>query len=175
MSNTTLSFSKNKAEKANISVRNLMGKEVYQSNYYLEAGEHRFLISFGTPGVYLASDEEWSKLERYLGMSPSEADSLGWRNSGLVGGKIKETGINHWFVYNKDASNSSSFTALPSGSRSSNGGFSSYSLWLEAFFWTSSESNPYSIYRALHHNSDAVRRGQHYRRSGFSVRCIKDE
>ena len=46
-------------------------------------------------GWHMTGDGEWQVLEKYMGMSNSEASVIGWRISGSVGGKLKETGTSH--------------------------------------------------------------------------------
>ncbi len=72
-------------------------------------------------GWRLPSDEDYSNLEYYLGMSWSEAfEGIGYRESGSVGAKMKEPGTRYWNTEEcGDAScNSSGFKALPAGFRS---------------------------------------------------------
>jgi len=64
-------------------------------------------------GWHLPNEEEWKILEKNQGMSQSKADATGWRNSGTVGGKLKEAGTSHWIFPNTSATNSCGFTAHP--------------------------------------------------------------
>jgi uncharacterized protein (TIGR02145 family) len=126
-------------------------------------------------GWRLPSDEDWKVLEKYLGMSEDDANfSEYYRDSGSVGGKLKEAGTSHWESPNTGAVNSSGFTALPGGGRDGYDGFNCLGGY--AFFWSSSESSSsYARGRGLYYGSDGVGRGGHDCRLGFSVRCIKDE
>jgi len=125
-------------------------------------------------GWHLPSDEEWKMLEKHLGMSNSEADSIGWRSSGTVSGKLKETGTSHWKSPNTGATNSSRFTALSGGYRYYSGGFNELSL--TASFWSASESDAScSWYRYLYYYHAGVHRYSYYKSYGFLVRCLKDE
>lgn len=125
-------------------------------------------------GWHLPSDEEWKSLERYLGMSESDANSDNLRSSGLVGGKLKESGTVHWLNPNVGANNSSGFTALPGGYRIHVGGFTS--LTDGAFFWTSTEKDPSLLwYRYLSYGNDGVIRYGYNKGAGFSVRCLKGQ
>ncbi len=54
-------------------------------------------------GWHLPSDTEWTELSNYLG------------GPGIAGGKMKMTGTSSWAPPNKGATNSSGFSALPSG------------------------------------------------------------
>ncbi len=125
------------------------------------------------PGWHLPTDAEWKILEMQLGMSQSDADSLGLRNSGRVGEKLKETGLQNWLNANFGTTNSTGFTALPGGSRSFLGGFDT--LGHCAYFWSSSEKDWLSIwYRHLTSYCEGVSRGPTNRKFGYSVRCIQD-
>ena len=54
-------------------------------------------------GWHLPTDAEWTTLTDYLG------------GKNVAGGKLKETGTEHWFSPNTGATNESGFTALPGG------------------------------------------------------------
>jgi uncharacterized protein (TIGR02145 family) len=120
------------------------------------------------PGWHLATDEEWKVLEKNQGMTQSDADASGWRNTGLVGGKLKEAAPSHWF---SQTNNSSGFTALPGG-YTYNGAF----FWLgyETYFWTASEFSSFSYCRSLYYGFDGVSRGGSNRSFGFSARCLQN-
>ncbi len=123
-------------------------------------------------GWKLPTDNEWKMLEIYLGMSQSEADQTGWRGTD-EGGKLKEAGTAHWNAPNTGATNSSGFTALPGGIRSSNGSF--YSLGLDGRWWSSTESSGTNAWnRHLTYGYQQVRRTNSLKSSGFSVRCLKN-
>ena len=124
-------------------------------------------------GWRLPSDEDWKVLEKFLGMSESDANTKGIRNSGSVGGKLKETGTSHWTNPNTGANNSSGFTALPGGDRDT-GAF--FFLGYSATFWTSTEDvSPNAWERTLSSFNVSVSRFSFYRWMGFSVRCVKNE
>jgi len=123
-------------------------------------------------GWHLPSDDEWMILEKNQGMSEFDANTTGWRNSGTVGGKLKESGTTHWSSPNTGATNTSSFTALPGGNRYWEGGF--IYLGSYAYFWSSSESGSGAWARGLHYLGDGVYRSSYYRRFGFSVRCLQN-
>ena len=103
---------------------------------------------------------------------------------------MKEAGTTHWNSPNTDATNESGWTGLPGGFRQAQSGdfywLGEYSLWWssqdgfqfrEAEFYPDrspvieisnddSESSP--------RNPGKVGRGGWYKRTGLSVRCIKD-
>lgn len=122
-------------------------------------------------GWHLSSDEDWKILEKELGMSASEADTLTWRKSGDVGLKIKATsGWDH----NGNGDNSTRFQALPGGFKGKTGCFM---IRRDAYFWTSS---PYdddyetSLIRSLNYFNNGIGRSFDSRDIGYSVRCVKD-
>lgn len=135
------------------------------------------LVPSGVQGVcpsgwHLPSDDEWKELLVELGMPPAVAETSGWIGTD-EGGKLKESGTEHWNAPNI-ASNESGFTALPAGTRDPNGVF--FSLGIDAIFWTSTEhQTSYSRNYKLTNNSDLINRNYYRQESGFSVRCIQDE
>ncbi len=110
---------------------------------------------------HLPSDAEWTELINYLG------------GEYVAGGKLKETGTNHWMIPNKGATNESGFTALPSGYQDHLGDF--YSISMSGTYWSATESNDTEVWcRSLSFDTDDVTRNNNYKSSGFSVRCILD-
>ncbi len=123
-------------------------------------------------GWYLPSDEDWKTLEKYLGMSESHANSVGFRSSGSVPFKLQETDSVHWSVKVNEVNNSSGFTALPGGSRNKDGSFGLQRLI--ALFWTSTEiDTSKAVRRVLLLGTDGVGRGDFSKSAEYSVRCIK--
>jgi len=122
-----------------------------------------------TPGVqgicpagwHLPTDAEWTVLTTFLG------------GEDVAGGKMKETGTNHWSSPNTLATNSSGFTALPGGYRYDDGDF--YDLADYAYFWSSSESSSSDAWDRILSCYDAiVYRFGNAKAWGFSGRCLKD-
>lgn len=110
-------------------------------------------------GWHVPSDGEWTILTDYLG------------GLAVAGGKMKETGTSHWLSPNTGATNSSGFSALPSGYRDITGGF--IGLTHNAFFWSSTASgNVYT--RLLGYDYEQVYRNFYQTSFGFSCRCLKD-
>ena len=107
-----------------------------------------------------------------LGMSQPEADGEFWRGVD-EGEKIRESGTTHWNSPNL-ATNSSGFTALPAGYRSADDG-EFYFIGDWAYFWTSTSYDAENAwYRNLTNTEGGVFRYRYLRRSGRSVRCLKD-
>jgi len=120
-------------------------------------------------GWHVPSDEEWKTLEMALGMSQSEADDTGWRGTD-EGEKMKST--SGWYN-NGNNTNSSGFTALPGGSRYSNGSFQDFGGY--GYWWSSTESSDAHAWdRGLHSVGGQVYRYGDSKTFGFSVRCLKN-
>lgn len=108
-------------------------------------------------GWHLPSDAEWTSLTDYLGNS--------------AGGKLKESGTQHWTGPNEGAANSSGYTALPGGALHGNDGF--IDLGMQNYFWSSTEDGAANAwYRSMEKGSATVTRSSDSRSSGFSVRCL---
>jgi uncharacterized protein (TIGR02145 family) len=129
--------------------------------------------SVAPAGWHVPTDEEWKQLEIYLGMSQAATDAIGWRGTD-EGGKLKETGTEHWNPPNTGATNESSFTALPGGYRVNTGGFLNMGTY--AYFWSSTESDSYSTWgRLLSSGIAAIYRYADSKKAGFSIRCVKNQ
>jgi uncharacterized protein (TIGR02145 family) len=110
-------------------------------------------------GWHVPSDAEWTILE----------NSLGGRN--FAGGKMKS--ITLWSSPNVGATNESGFTGYPAGYRDVIGSY--FSGGFMSFWWSTSESGSnFAWYRRLFNDFSNVNRDVYYKRSGFSVRCLKD-
>lgn len=113
-------------------------------------------------GWHLPSDAEWIALTDYLG------------GVSVAGGRLKETGTLHWSYPNSDATNTTGFTALPGGNLGNGGFFSemgSYGYW-----WSATDFDAtLAISRYLYYFNGSMNNGYlHEKKSGFSVRCVKD-
>jgi uncharacterized protein (TIGR02145 family) len=114
-------------------------------------------------GWHVPTDAEWEILVTFLG-----GDTIG-------GGKMKEAGTAHWLPPNKGATNSSGFTALPSGMRSYfDGTFGG--LGKSTNFWSSSEvdSIVFAYSRLLYPDTGYVYHAISNKKFGSSVRCLGD-
>ncbi|MEI6436574.1 MAG: FISUMP domain-containing protein [Bacteroidota bacterium] len=120
-------------------------------------------------GWHLPDDGEWKILEKSLGMSQPDADTVNLRSSGEVGKKLKSS-VN-WFE-DGNGSNLSGFTALAGGYRNTHGGFASVDNY--SLFWTASLSDTLAWYRSLSYTDNGVSRFTTLKSHGFSVRCIKN-
>ena len=112
-------------------------------------------------GWHVPTVKEWTILTTYLG------------GKNASGGKLKETGLTHWKSSNKGVTNETGFTALPSGSRSFNGRFSSKGY--SGYWWSSTEySTTLAYFRYVNYRYSNVGRLSFSKRAGFSVRCLRD-
>jgi uncharacterized protein (TIGR02145 family) len=112
-------------------------------------------------GWHVPTDEEWTILTDYLG------------GKSAAGGKLKETGYSHWLSPNTGATNESGFTGLPTGYRSSSGSFNNIGSY--GFWWTSTEASAGdAYYRRVYYSYSSVDRSSSNKKSGTTVRCIKD-
>ena len=108
-------------------------------------------------GWHVPTDTEWITLIAFLG----------------DGGKLKETGTNHWLSPNTGATNTSGFTALPGGSRGGYGTFGS--IGSTGSWWSSYAGGTNTAWlRYMYNDSGQVFGGYDYRQLGHSVRCLKD-
>jgi uncharacterized protein (TIGR02145 family) len=91
----------------------------------------------------------------------------------VAGGKLKETGTNHWAEPNSSATNTSGFTALGAGYRSFTGSFNF--LQSVSNIWSSAQAGgTLARYMVLSANQANAPMTYDYRNFGFSVRCIKN-
>ncbi len=113
-------------------------------------------------GWHVPTDDEWTVLTNYLG------------GLSVAGGKMKEVGTTSWISSNEDMTNTSLFTGLPGGGRYYIGDYGN--IGNHGYWWSSTEvSTDAAWYRFLNipAASDADR-GDNYKISGFSVRCLRD-
>ena len=125
-------------------------------------------------GWHVATDDDWKKLEMYLGMTQEQADGTVWRGTN-EGGKLKDAGFEYWVSPNKGATNESGFKAVPGGRRFSSGQFGDLSTGNT--IWTSTQSSLSSAcYRHFSSGGAAIGRNPAGdKKFGFAVRCIKNE
>jgi len=112
-------------------------------------------------GWHVPTDAEWTTLTNYFG------------GESVAGGKLKETGITHWLSANAGATNQKGFTALPGGARMDGGAFAGISS--DGGWWSSTEFDTERAWgRLMYYSFSNVGRYSLQKRTGFSVRCIKD-
>jgi uncharacterized protein (TIGR02145 family) len=112
-------------------------------------------------GWHVPTDAEWTTLTTDLG------------GVSVAGGKMKSVGTAYWNSPNTDATNSSGFSALPGGYRSTAGGFNS--VRYDAFFWSAlANVSSNAWFRYLNYNFGNVNRVTNVKSVGASVRCLRD-
>lgn len=114
-------------------------------------------------GWHVPTDADWTSLTDFLG------------GLAVAGGKLKETGTENWSAPNTGATNDFGFTALPGGSFDGGDGifhdFKKFGTW-----WSSTTTGPDWAYtRQLGFMETTVKRTTFIRKTGLSVRCIKDD
>ena len=113
-------------------------------------------------GWHVPSDAEWTVVTDFLG------------GESIAGGKMKETGTNHWTSPNTGTTNTSGFTGLPGGY------YFNYSSQFTnildfGYWWSSSElGTDFAWYRNLYYNFGNAYRSNGNKTFGLSVRLIKD-
>lgn len=133
-------------------------------------------------GWHLPSDDEWQKLETFLGMSPSEVGQYGVHITGFVSKKMKST---KGWKDGTNGDNSSGFNALAAGNRYNGQGiaFANYKAdggfkglhELACFRTATSRSDgETAVYRTLSSDHSGVRWETFSPAYGCSVRCVKD-
>jgi uncharacterized protein (TIGR02145 family) len=111
-------------------------------------------------GWHLPSDAEWTKLSDYLG------------GDNIAGGKMK-TNTDWQYDANSNASNESSFSALPAGGRDNDGSFDLFSS--PGLFWTSTTRDNENVWiRNLNYKTGTLYKLAFDPAFGLSVRCLKD-
>lgn len=103
----------------------------------------------------------WTALASFLG------------GKGIAGGKMKSTGTTQWFTPNKNATDSSGFSAIPVGYCLNNGGFER--IGSNVHWWTTTETTSADAWsREVNYNGENIYRNYTIKTYGFSVRLLKD-
>ena len=107
-------------------------------------------------GWHLPSDDEWTELTNFVGNNP--------------GIKLKaKSGWGH----NGNGSDAYGFSALPGGIRDERGTF--HSINFMGIWWSVTAFNTnLAVYRDLRHDISYVGKSSYNKKSGFSVRCVRD-
>jgi uncharacterized protein (TIGR02145 family) len=114
-------------------------------------------------GWHVPSSTEW--LELCLFLDPSSIMGV---VSLTAGGKLKETGTEHWQSPNEGATNETGFSALPGGNRFIDGSFTGIGRY---GYWSGDDG--FSFHYMLF-QSGAVDFSEGRTENGHSVRCIKN-
>ena len=121
------------------------------------------------PGTRLPTDEEQHVLEAAFATGTCDPSRSGVYDCSPAGTALKSSSTDapSW-----NGDNTSGFSALPAGSRTTGGSF--YDLGSYAYFWSSSEPSSASAWRRYLRSSETgVSRGANYKGNGFSVRCVR--
>jgi uncharacterized protein (TIGR02145 family) len=109
---------------------------------------------------HVPSDAEWIVLTSFLG------------GDDVAGGKMKETGIVHWFTPNTGATNTSGMTLMAGGLRSY-GNF--MAMGYGASLWsTTAFDDIFAWNRDIFYYNSVSNRSGTDKKSGLSIRCVKD-
>lgn len=112
-------------------------------------------------GWHVPSDTEWNLLTDYLG------------GEDVAGTKLKESGTVNWSIPNKEATNETSFTALPGGYRSEyDGTFKGIGIY--SYWWSSTESSEGVTRWYIFYEHSSLYNSKYIKTSGYSVRCVRD-
>jgi uncharacterized protein (TIGR02145 family) len=117
-------------------------------------------------GWHLPTTEEWTTLTDYLGGSNQSGGLM--KTSGMI-----ENGTGFWYAPNVGATNGSGFSGLPGGYRTANGYFAEFGN--NGYWWSNTEvGTSLAWYRGLIEENAYTTGGYISRRSGFSIRCVRD-
>jgi uncharacterized protein (TIGR02145 family) len=123
-------------------------------------------------GWHEPEDWEWNVLVKTIDPN-ADTTCIACYQSTIAGGAMKEIGTTHWASPNTGATNSSVFTGLPGGSRSSNGSYNG--VGNNGYWWSATQYSTTNAYvRHLNYINSNVYRLFNGKTLGFSVRCLKD-
>jgi uncharacterized protein (TIGR02145 family) len=112
-------------------------------------------------GWHVPTDAEWTTLTTELG------------GASVAGRKMKSEGNSYWSSESAGTDNSSGFSGLPGGWRSTNGSFTN--IRFQAFFWSATESSNSNAWRRmLEDDLGNVGINNNHKLHGASVRCLRD-
>jgi len=139
------------------------GNDAANCNVYGKLYTWNAAMIAAPPGWHLPGVSELLTLMNYLG---------GYTTAG---GKMKEAGTGHWLSPNTGADNSSGFTALPGGNRSSVGGAYQF-LGTVGSWWSADYYSDLAAYALrIDYNSVVANPGTSAAKGvGNSVRCIRN-
>lgn len=133
-------------------------------------------------GWHIPTDAEWSELENYLANNGYKYDGTIGGGTGKIAKCLANTSgwvesLNEGSVGNTDYPeyrNKTGFSALPGGSRHVNGIF--VAIGHVGNWWsTTEETSNDAISRLMRSSFWDVEKAPHYKKFGFSVRCVKDK
>jgi uncharacterized protein (TIGR02145 family) len=125
-------------------------------------------------GWHVATDEDWKKLETYIGMSSSEASYTGWRGTDEAD-KLSSQYNNGWGANNPDLQlygiDLYGFNARPTGCKGIDGRVNIQNN--SAYWWSVSETSEL-YFRNIDLYHKTIFRQTIHPAYGLTVRCVKD-
>ncbi|MEO8587750.1 MAG: fibrobacter succinogenes major paralogous domain-containing protein [Flavobacteriales bacterium] len=123
-------------------------------------------------GWHVPTDADWMEMEQVLGVTVSDLDNTGSRGvAANAGGQMKADGL--WNSPNTGATDSSGYSAFPSGQRSLGGIFNN--IGTKGHWWSISEyDTDMGWLRELSYNNAGIYRLYNYKTLGLSIRCVED-
>ena len=133
-------------------------------------------------GWHLPSDAEWTQLTNYV---KTQSDYWCSGSSGSIAKSLaSETGWNSFsnigccVGYDQTSNNATGFSAVPAGycdGSSLNNGAGSYtSFWSSTEYCSTEYCTVYAYHRSLDNNRGDITRNFYMKRTGMSVRCLRD-
>jgi uncharacterized protein (TIGR02145 family) len=113
-------------------------------------------------GWRVPNDNDWNTLIQFVG------------GNGVAGGKLKEKGTVNWISPNEGATDEFGFKALPAGCHNT---MTYMGINNTGFFWSSKEAADPAFASHFYINTwtaEMMHFPQAEKKSGFSVRCIKN-
>jgi uncharacterized protein (TIGR02145 family) len=120
---------------------------------------------------HVPTEHELNRLVKFLD-ALADTNCLTCSQSSTAGGKLKSSGNQYWLSPNLDANNSTGFSMLPAGFRSSTGfnGMGNYGQ-----IWSAFQANTFNGWlRETTYDMGILFRYFYPMSNGFPVRCIKD-
>jgi uncharacterized protein (TIGR02145 family) len=123
-------------------------------------------------GWHIATDGDWNKLERSIGMDSTETELMAWRGQDEVNGILPQNS-NNWPISSLHFGNNKyALNINPGGIVLYNGMLSANSY--EAYFWTATHTAQQAMYRSISYQRTQIFRQYADMRYGMSVRCVKN-
>jgi uncharacterized protein (TIGR02145 family) len=150
---------------------NIEGTEMLYNYYVLSTGK-----KYVPEGWRVPTDEDWKKLEEYLGMSVAEIEQTNWRGTDQGDQlKVVTTTTDGWIRYEGVwGTNETGFSAEGGSCRVFNGAWGVPALRHSGYWWTSTAINGHAWYRYLDYKKSGIFRYAAHPNYGFSIRCVKE-
>lgn len=127
----------------------------------------QYVITPGAQGIcpagwHIPTDTEWNDLASFLG------------GLNIAGGKLKETGLTHWWSPNTGASNETGFTGIPGGFRDHSGHWFG-DMGGNLYMYSSTQLNQYDSKKwNLNWLDGILHTMSGFKTDAVSIRCIKN-